>query len=607
MAQDTATPPVAPSGAPDPTPLTDRPFLVLVVVLSATFMQLLDISIVNVATPSIQASLHATYSDVQLVLAGYQLAFACTLITGGRLGDRFGRRRLFLLGMAGFTLTSALCGAAVSADMLIVSRVAQGLFSGLMFPQVLSVIQVLFAPKDRGRAFGIFGATIGLGTIMGPVTGGLLIQAAIFHDAWRAIFYVNVPIGIIALIGAALKLPESRAPQASRIDVPGALLVAAGLGLLIYPLTEGRTRGWPLWLIAMLVVSVPLLALFAVVQRRKTRADRSPLLDTGLFADRSFRVGALLSLVFFAGVPPFFFTFSIYLQLGEGFSALGSGLTSFAFAVGSAGASARSNAITQVLGRRVLSLGCGLLVTGMLLVIGTVHLVGAQPHTYQFIPAMLVSGLGLGLFIGPVSAQILQGVTPRRIGSASGAISTVQQVGGAIGTAVIGIIFFGLIGVNAPTAVGETEADLGRALTAAGVPAPAVPTALAGFRSCYTTRAKAADPQQVPAACAALASQRLPGVTPEAGQRVSRLLQAAGRPGSETQRRTFSRSIQETLLYEVGIFAVAGLAVLALPGGPADRRTQRDEQRAADEERAADERPGPEARASAARAEPGGA
>ena len=189
-----------------------KPFVVLIIVLSATFMQLLDVSIVNVATFSIQQSLHASYSDVQLVLAGYQLAFACTLITGGRLGDIYGRRKMFMIGMLGFTATSALCGAAVNADMLTVSRVFQGAFSGLMFPQVLSVIQVTFEPKDRGKAFSVFGATLGLGTILGPVVGGLLIQADLFTDAWRSIFFVNVPIGIIALIAALIYLPESKAP-----------------------------------------------------------------------------------------------------------------------------------------------------------------------------------------------------------------------------------------------------------------------------------------------------------------------------------------------------------------------------------------------------------
>lgn len=569
------------AGAP---PSTDRPFLVLGLVLSATFMQLLDISIVNVATPSIQTSLGATYSDVQLVLAAYQLAFACTLFTGGRLGDIYGRRRVFLIGMTGFTLASALCGAAVNADMLILSRVLQGLCSGLMFPQVLSVIQVIFAPKDRGRAFGLFGATIGLGSISGPLAGGLLIQAGLFDDAWRSIFFVNVPIGIVALVGAFLKLPESRAPHASRLDVPGALLVATGLGLLIYPLTEGRTRGWPPVLIAMLVVAVPLLALFAVMQVRKTRADRGPLLDTGLFSDRAFRVGAVLSLVFFAGVPPFFFTFSIYLQVGEGFSALATGLTTLAFAGASGIASARSDALAKRLGRSVLLVGTGTLTLGMLLIIATVHLVGDQPHTYLFAPAFIVAGVGFGLFIAPLSTVILAGVTPKRVGSASGAISTVQQVGGAVGVAVIGIIFFGLLGANASSAVAETRPALEQDLRAAGLPDEAVPPVLEGFRDCFTTRARAADPTVVPPACTRL-QQQAAGADPVVGPRVAEVLRSAARPGGSAQKRNFSRSLQQTFLYEVAVFGLAFLLVLRLPTAPAlaptpspGRRDAREEQ-----------------------------
>lgn len=544
-----------------------NPFVVLAVVLSATFMQLLDVSIVNVATQSIKESLHATYSDVQLVLAGYQLAFACTLITGGRLGDVFGRRRLFLIGMLGFTASSALCGAAVNAEMLIGARILQGLCSGMMFPQVLSVIQVLFQPRDRGKAFGIFGATIGLGTILGPLAGGVLIQADLFSDAWRSIFYVNVPIGVAAFIGALILLPESRAPQAARLDLPGALLVAVGLGCLVYPLTEGRNKGWPLWLDLMLLASVPLLAGFYFLQRSKTRRNASPLLDTGLFSDKAFRYGALLSLVFFAGVPPFFFTFSLFLQVGHGFSALGAGLTSFSFAVGSGLASAASDRVAKRLGRRVLSLGTAILVLGVLLVILTIHLTGSNPHTYDFAPALLVCGAGLGLFIAPVSNLILAGVTPARIGGASGAISTVQQIGGAVGVAVIGLVFFGFIGGNAAGAARDTRPALERQLVAAGLPRAATGPVTTGFAACYVSKAQAPDPDQQTAACRKVQQARTPGLSAAAGRQVAGVLQAAARPGSSVQRRDYVRSMQQSLLYEVVIFAVAGLLVLLLPRG----------------------------------------
>lgn len=221
--------------------------LTLAIIMTATFVQLIDVSIVNVAIPSIQRELHASSAEIQLVVAGYLLAFAMTLITGARLGDIFGRTRLFIIGMVGFTLASAACGAAPTATALVVSRVVQGAFSALMYPQVLSVIQVSIPPRDRGRAFGILGAVIGLATILGPVVGGLLISANIAGSTWRSIFYVNVPIGIAAVAGALYRLPRSKAPDAPRLDIPGALLATAGVFLLVFPLVQGRQDGWPAW------------------------------------------------------------------------------------------------------------------------------------------------------------------------------------------------------------------------------------------------------------------------------------------------------------------------------------------------------------------------
>src|SRR6266511_3150983 len=218
-----------PAGQPGHEDTDPRRWVALVIVLVAGFMQLVDISIVNVAIPSIQRDLDASYSQIQWVLAGYQLAFAVTLITGGRLGDIFGRRRLFMLGMAGFTLASALCGLAQSPGMLIGSRVLQGLMGAIMFPQTLSVIQVTFPPRERGTAFGMFGATIGLATITGPLVGGLLINGELLGLDWRPIFLVNVPIGIAALVAATRLLHESKAPRALRLDLAGVGLATAGV------------------------------------------------------------------------------------------------------------------------------------------------------------------------------------------------------------------------------------------------------------------------------------------------------------------------------------------------------------------------------------------
>ncbi|MDQ6874572.1 MAG: DHA2 family efflux MFS transporter permease subunit [Actinomycetota bacterium] len=530
-----------------------NPYVVLAIILTATFMQLVDISIVNVAIPSIQRDLHASYGQIQLVLVFYQLAFACTLITAARIGDIYGRRRIFLIGMTAFTLASVLCGAAPNAGVLVGSRLLQGLAAGLMFPQVLSVIQVTFPPRDRGRALGIVGATIGLATILGPLLGGILIQADIGGLGWRTIFYVNVPIGIGALIAAFFLLGESRAPGGNRLDLPGAGLVTLGVFLLVFPLVEGRDRGWPGWVWLMLAAAVPVLAVFAAYERRRTAADASPLLRMSLFRDRAFVAGLVLSFVFFAALPPFFFTLAVYLQIGLGFSALGSGLTGFPFAVGSACAAAASNALTKRLGRSILLLGTGLLVLGMCAVLLTAHVVGIHPHTWQFLPALLLSGVGLGLFIAPVVNIILAAIRTEAAGAASGVLSTVQQVGGAVGVAVIGVVFFGLLGVNSGRAAGAVGPQVRASLAAAHLPRPAQDAVLAGFRKCFHDRSHAKDPTTPPPSC-----RQRSGTTAPVGN----ALRNAGRVALAED---FSRSYQQALGYEIAVFALSFLLVFRLP------------------------------------------
>src|SRR5262249_30406223 len=264
-----------------------NPWLVLVIILTAVFMQLLDTTITLVAVPSIQNSLHSSYGEIQLVVAGYMLGFACVLVAGGRLGDTYGRKRMFLWGMLGFTVASAVCGAAPDALTLICARVVLGMCSGLMFPQVLGIIQVVFTGAQRPKAIGLYGATIGLATILGPVTGGALIQANIAGAGWRSIFYVNVPIGLAALaLGAAL-IPESKA-AASRFPRPGPPGLGRGLSLLAPPLVIGRDGGGPPWSRAGVAVSPFVLAASARYEYRRTRENENPLIDTGLLRQRPF-------------------------------------------------------------------------------------------------------------------------------------------------------------------------------------------------------------------------------------------------------------------------------------------------------------------------------
>ena len=527
-----------------------HPFLVLAIVLTAVFVQLLDVSIVNTAIPAIQKDIHASFAAIQLVLAGYQLAFACLLITGARLGDIYGRKKLFMIGMSTFTVASALCGLAPDATTLVVARIIQGLGSGLMFPQVLAVIQVTIPPRERGKAFGIFGATIGIATILGPLIGGALISLNLFGTDWRMIFLVNIPVGIIALVAAYLELPDSRSPEKVTLDVLGAVLVASGLFLLVYPLTEGREKGWPLYLYAMLFASVPLLVGFVLLQRRKTARNANPLLLMTLFSNTSFRAGLVLSLVFFAGIPAFFFTFSLYLQVGLGFTALHSGLTTFPFAVGSGLASARSDKLAKKIGKEVLSLGAAILAVSMVGLIVALHAAGTNLHAYEVSPVLFVAGLGLGCFIAPLTNLVLAGIKGREAGSASGVLSTTQQIGGSLGVALIGIALFGILGGHAAAAARDERPALTRALTAAGVPAgPAV----AQFETCFVRRSQAPDPNATPAGC------QIPAGGPQA------VGAAFARAARSARAHNFLHSIERTLLFEVLVFGTSVLLVRALP------------------------------------------
>jgi EmrB/QacA subfamily drug resistance transporter len=553
----TAEPGRAPSGD-DP-----RRWVALAVVLIAGFMQLVDISIVNVAIPSIQRDLDATYAQIQWVLAGYQLAFAVMLITGGRLGDIYGRKRLFMTGMAGFTVASALCGLAQNPGMLIGSRVLQGLMGAIMFPQILSVIQVTFPPKERGTAFGMFGATIGLATITGPLVGGLLIEADLLGLEWRPIFLVNVPIGIAALAVATRYLVESKAPRALRPDPVGVAIVTAGLLLLVYPLVQGRDLDWPLWTFVSMAAAVPVLIGFGVYERYKKARDGSPLVDMDLFRQRSFVPGLLVAGIFFMGIPAFFLTFSLWLQIGLGFSALHAGLTGAPFAVGSAVASAASVRLAPSLGRRILSAGALLLVAGMGALIWTVDRYGGAIHSWQLLPALLVCGLGLGSVVAPLVTVVLAGIRGQDAGAASGVLSTVQQVGGAVGVALIGVIFFGLLGSQAAGVADDLIPGLRAGLQEAGLPPAVTGQVAAGFRTCFEDRANAKDPSAVPASCAR--GQAQAQGQPQVGRVVAATADAA-------RRQSFSQAFQRTLLFEVAVFLACFALMFLLPAARGEPR-----------------------------------
>jgi EmrB/QacA subfamily drug resistance transporter len=419
-------------------------WVVLAVILAAEVMDLLDSTVVNIAAPSIRAHLGGAYSTIQWVAAGYTLAFAVMLITGGRLGDIFGRRRLFIIGALGFTIASAACAFAASPGALITSRVIQGAFGAVLIPQGLGVIRAIFPQKEMTAAFGLFGPVIGLSAVCGPIMAGALIDANLWGTGWRMIFLINVPLGLLAVVGAARFMPESRSPQHTRLDVPGMFMVTAAAVMLVYPLVQGRDLGWPLWTYALMAGSVPLLALFVWYERR--RGD-SPLIEPALFARRPFTAGLAVLTGFFCAVSGLMLAFGVFTQTGLGFSPLKAGLAMVPWALGTAvGAAFSGGLLGPRMGRHIIHIGLAVLTLGLFVVILTLRHYGAGTTAWDLVPAMGTCGIGMGLAIAPLFNVILAGVDDREVGAASGVLNAMQQLGSAIGVAVVGTVFFDAVG-----------------------------------------------------------------------------------------------------------------------------------------------------------------
>ncbi|MET9397824.1 MFS transporter [Kitasatospora sp. NPDC002965] len=414
----------------------------LPVVLTATFMTALDVFVVNVAIPSVQADLRAGPAAVQWVVAGFGLALAAGLITAGRLGDRYGRRRVFGLGLALFTLASVACGLAPTAGALVGARVAQGLSAALMGPQVLAILRTAFSGAAQARAFAMYGLTMGLGAVFGQLIGGVLIRADLFGLDWRSCFLINLPVGLAALALVRRCLPESRAPQRPGLDPVGVLLVTTGLTGLVLPLIQGREAGWPLWTWLCLAGSAAVLAVFGVHQYRTGRSG-SPLVDTRLFRTRAFTAGLFAQLAFWLGQASFFLVLALYLQPGRGLDALGAGLVFTAIGAGYLLTSTTVHRFVARLGRQAIALGGLLMAAGLGLLGLAVYAAGDTGSVWWLAPGLFVDGLGMGLVIAPVTSTVLACVEPRLAGSAAGVVATVQQVAGALGIALIGILYYG--------------------------------------------------------------------------------------------------------------------------------------------------------------------
>lgn len=454
MTTDATSPPESSTAQPPGALAGPAATIALVVVLFASFMDLLDVTIVTVAAPAISADLGASQSQLQWMVAAYVLALGSGLITGGRIGDQYGRRRTFLGSLAAFALASVACALAPDAGVLIGARVVQGLAAGLMVPAVFGLIRSSFTPAGMAKAFGAYGAVQGLAAVAGPLLGGFLVDADLLGVGWRAIFWVNIPLAALALVLGAKVLPESVERTPARLDVTGAALAAAAIVALLLPLVQGRDWGWPWWGFAIMAGGLVLLATFLAHGRAVARSGGQPVLDPALLRVRSFSAGLAASTVFFGAIAALFLTLSIYLQVGTGRSAWQTGLVFLPYAIGSMITSGLGVALAAKAGRVLLITGSLTLATSQGLLWLAVR-DGADPGYWALALSLFVGGLGLGLAAPILVNVVLAGVPGRDAGAAGGALSTVNQLGGAAGIAVIATVFFAAVdGASATTPLG---------------------------------------------------------------------------------------------------------------------------------------------------------
>ncbi|MBU2665431.1 MFS transporter [Actinoplanes bogorensis] len=404
-------------------------------------MTLLDVSIVNVALPSIRDELQLSPAELQWVLSGYALTFGLLLVPAGRFGDARGRRDVFIAGLVLFTLASAAAGLAQSAMWLVVARLVQGAAAGVVNPQVSGLIQQMFAPRERGRPFGLLGATIGVSTAVGPLLGGILIATIGPADGWRWIFYLNVPIGIVAVWLGYRWIPvATERKRRESLDPLGVLLLGVGVVLVLLPLVQEREwHGSGKWL--LVVAGAAVLAGFWAWERHYGRA-RTALVELGLFQVRSYALGALIGLLYFAGFTTIFFIYTLYLQSGLGYSALEAGLAITPFAVGSAAASAIGGRFVQRFGRHMVVGGLVAVIAGLVATDLALRLVPGAGGGWAAALPLLVAGVGSGFVISPNQTLTLAEVPVARAGSAGAVLQTGQRIGTAMGIAAVGSYFF---------------------------------------------------------------------------------------------------------------------------------------------------------------------
>ena len=424
--------------------------------LSGGFITIFDLFVVNIAIPSMQRTLDASFAQINFIIVAYELAYGVLLIAGSRLGDRLGRRRLFVLGMLGFALTSALCGLAPDANALICARALQGVAAAMLFPQVYALIRVSYGGHARRRAFGLLGMTLGLAAIAGQVLGGWIVHADLFGLSWRVIFLVNVPLGLAAW-KLARHLPESREPSASSMDWPGAALAGLGLGLLMLALIEGPARHWPAWTLASAMLAVAALALF--VRAARIGAGGAPLVDMTLLTQPRFATGCLLVLLVFSTAAALFLCYALLMQTGLGVDALTAGSI---FAPASVGFVAGSMLAPRLVARHgtpaiaLAALLYGGATAALMLQVGAA---GGALSPWSLVPVLVWLGAAQGAVNTPLVNLTLGLVPDHQAGMAAGVVSTLQQVGAALGVAAAGMLFSGALEAGAGAAAGDRYAQ----------------------------------------------------------------------------------------------------------------------------------------------------
>ena len=423
-----------------------RRWIAAAAMMAAVLMDMIDVTIVNVALPTIRHDLGASATQLEWVVSAYMLAFAAALITAGSLGDLLGRKRLFLAGIAVFGLASLGAGLSQTPGELIAARVVQGVAAAVMTPQLLATFRTMFDGRERGQAFGIYGAVLGFASAVGLLLGGVLTSANLFGWGWRSVFFVNLPIALVSLAGSARLVPENRERSTGRLDFAGAALLTGALVAITYPLLEGRSLGWPAWCWVLLAAGAGALALLGLIEARRQHTRVAPLLRTRLFRVPAFTTGLIVQLAFAVGIQGFFLIFTLWVQAGQHYSPLRAGLTAVAFSAGSIAAAPQAAPLAQRFGRLVLALGGLLFAAGMVGVDIGAHHVGTGTNPWPLVPGLVVAGAGLSLLVIPLVNVVLAAVPAEAAGGASGLFSTAQQLGGAIGVAVAGTIFFGDLG-----------------------------------------------------------------------------------------------------------------------------------------------------------------